>query len=393
MVVQEAVVAATKYKVYALHALAQLFLCVIVVSSNAFAAVLPQDRSDAMYHSYSGDGVTIDGPSVLLRKKVGNKVSLSANYYVDTISGASIDVRAQASEYREERTETTVGADFLHNKTLMNVSYTNSSENDFEANSFHLSFSQDFFGDLTTLALSYSRGEDEIRRRGDESFLEEATRQKFGFGLTQVLTKNLIIGFNAENISDEGYLNNPYRAIRYLDPDSARGFSFTTEVYPNTRVSNAFSLNGNYYLPYRASIYGDMRYYSDTWGVSATNLKLGYIHTFGKAWIVDAHVRFYQQDQADFYQDIFNRADEFTFMARDKELSTYSGVAAGVGVTYEWAFSSDNYLEKSTFNLEYDYMQFDYDNFRDATAGGEVGEEALFGFSANVVRAYVSIWY
>lgn len=386
MVAQGAVVAVTKYRLL-------LLIVVACVSMATKGAVLPQDRSDAMYHSYSGDGVTIDGPSVLLRKKVGNNVSVSANYYVDTISGASIDVRAQASEYQEERKETTVGGDFLHNKTLINVSYTNSSENDFEANSYHLGISQDFFGDLTTLSLSYSRGDDEIRRRGDESFLEEANRQKFGLGLTQVVTKSLIIGVNAENVSDEGYLNNPYRAIRYLDEDSARGFSFTTEVYPNTRVSNAFSVNANYYLPYRASIYGNARYYTDTWGIRATNAKIGYIHTIGDEWILDAHVRFYQQDQADFYRDLFTRADEFNIMARDKELSTYSGVSAGVGVTYEWAFSATSYLKKSTLNVEYDYMNFDYDNFRDATDDAPVGEEALFGFSANVIRAYVSVWY
>ena len=80
-------------------------------------------------------------------------------------------------------------------------------------------------------------------------------------------------------------------------------------------------------------------------------------------------------------------------MARDKELSTYSGVSGGIGVTYQWQFSSDAFLEKSTFNFEFDYMQFNYDDFRDATAGGPVGEEALFSFSANVIRAYVSIWY
>ncbi len=384
MVAQEVVVVVTKYA---------LLATLLFVSVTTTGAVLPEDRSDAMYHSYSGDGVTIDGPSILLRKKVGNTVSFSANYYVDTISGASIDVRAQASEYQEERTEATLGADFLHNKTLVNVSFTNSSENDFEANSYHLGISQDFFGDLTTLSMSYSRGEDEVRRRGDLNFLEEAQRQKFGVGLTQVISKNWIMGFNVENVSDQGYLNNPYRAIRYLDDDSARGFAFTTEIYPNTRVSNAFSINTNYYLPYRASIYGDVRYYSDTWGIEASNIKLGYIHTFGDAWIIDAHVRFYQQEQANFYQDLFTRADEFTYMARDKELSTYSGMSGGIGITYQWAFSQSFFLEKSTFNIEYDYMQFDYDNFRDVTTGEAVGEEALFGFSASVIRAYVSIWY
>ena len=52
-------------------------LLVIGLLATAKAAVLPQDRSDVLYHSYQGDGVSIDGPSILLRKKIGNKVSIS----------------------------------------------------------------------------------------------------------------------------------------------------------------------------------------------------------------------------------------------------------------------------------------------------------------------------
>lgn len=225
------------------------------ISLNLSAAVLPQERADAMYHSYQGGGMSIDGPSILLRKQIGNKVSLSANHYVDSISGASIDVLATASPYTEERTEQSVGVDFLHNKTLMNLNYTTSSENDFEARSVHFGISQDFFGDLTTLTLGYSKGWDEIGKRGDANFLEEADRQQFQFGVTQVLTKSLIMGITLENISDEGYLNNPYRSVRFLDPTADRGFRFETENYPNTRTSNAVALNVNYYLPYRASVY------------------------------------------------------------------------------------------------------------------------------------------
>ena len=110
-----------------------------LLSIQANAAVLPDDRSDVMYHAYSGDGVSIDGPSILLRKKIGNNVSLSANYYLDTVSGASIDVRATASPYQEQRKETSVSGDFLHEKTILSVGYTNSSENDFEANSVYVS--------------------------------------------------------------------------------------------------------------------------------------------------------------------------------------------------------------------------------------------------------------
>ncbi|MEP1552161.1 DUF3570 domain-containing protein, partial [Paraglaciecola sp.] len=176
----------------------------IALTWQTQAAVLPQDRSDAMYHSYQGGGMSIDGPSILLRKKIGNSVSVSANYYVDTISGASIDVLATASPYEEERTENSLGIDFLNDKTLMSVNYTTSSENDFEAESIHFGISQDFFGDLTTLTLGFSKGKDEVGKTGDETFLEEAERQNYRIGLTQIITKNMIVGLSFENIADQG---------------------------------------------------------------------------------------------------------------------------------------------------------------------------------------------
>jgi len=378
-------------------AISLVLVCLVVLSLlasslPAHSAVLPEDRSDVMYHRYEGDGVLIDGPAVLLRKQIGGKVSVSANYYVDTVSGASIDVRATASPYEEERKETTLGTDFLHEKTLLSVSYTNSSENDFEANSVYVGVKQDFFGDLSSLSLSYSKGWDVVGRRGDESFSEQADRQKYGIGLSQVLTKSLIVGVNAEHISDEGYLNNPYRAIRFIDPDAARGFSFVTETYPNTRSSNAYSVNANYYLPYRAALYADVRTYSDSWGIEASNYKLGYLHPH-KGFLLDIFVRYYEQESADFYQDIFERENQFNFMARDKEMSSYSGLTVGIGLSYEWQFSQSATIKKSSIHFEYDHMNFDYDDFRDVTVEAPVGEEPLFGFSATVIKLYGSIWY
>jgi len=33
--------------------------------------VLPEDRADTLYHRYEGGGVTVDGPSLLVRRKIG----------------------------------------------------------------------------------------------------------------------------------------------------------------------------------------------------------------------------------------------------------------------------------------------------------------------------------
>ena len=94
------------------------------VIGSATAGVLPEDRTDILYHLYDGGGVEIDGPSVLVRKQVGKSVSLVGNYYVDMISSASIDVITTASPYTEERTQWSLGMDYLRGNTTMSVGYT-----------------------------------------------------------------------------------------------------------------------------------------------------------------------------------------------------------------------------------------------------------------------------
>ena len=84
-------------------------------------------------------------------------VSVWSNYYVDMITSASVDVVATASKYEEQRNEASIGVDYLHGKTFMGLSYTNSEEDDYSANSVRFGISQDFFGDLTTLGISYAR--------------------------------------------------------------------------------------------------------------------------------------------------------------------------------------------------------------------------------------------
>ncbi len=221
-----------------LFALASLALA---ASGVAHAAVLPDDRADVLYHRYDGGGVTIDGPSLLLRKKFAEKYSVSANYYMDMVSSASIDVMTTASPYKEERTQGSLAFDMLQGKTQYSVSYTLSDESDYTANTASFDLSQDMFGDLTTVSFGFSQGWDEVRKRGDNAFQESVDRRNYRFGLQQIVTPRLMVGLNYEVITDEGYLNNPYRSVRYLDDTSARGYSYQPELYPQTRTSNAIA--------------------------------------------------------------------------------------------------------------------------------------------------------
>ena len=72
-------------------------LLLLMLARSGVAGVLPEDRADVLLHSYDGGGVTIQGPSLLVRKQFAQKFSVSANYYVDKVSSASIDVTMSAA--------------------------------------------------------------------------------------------------------------------------------------------------------------------------------------------------------------------------------------------------------------------------------------------------------
>jgi hypothetical protein len=360
---------------------------------SCHATVLAPDRADALYHSFDGGGVEITGPSLLFRKNIKDKVGVRANYYVDMISSASVDVLATASPYSEERTQIGVGADYLHNKTLMSLDYINSEEDDYSAQTAMFSVSQDFFGDLSTFSMSYAVGDDEVRNNTDPSFAEPVDRRNFSIGLSQILTKSWIMELSVEAIVEEGYLNNPYRSVRYYDDSSAQGYSYQGEVYPSTRNSDAVSLRSIYYLPYRAAVRAEYRYFSDSWGVNAHNIELRYIHPLTHGITLEGKYRYYTQGAADFYADIFPYADAQNFMGRDKELSTFDSNTLGAGITWEFPLGGANFLDTGTLNLYWDFMQFDYKDFRNVLEGGPAGQEPLYQFNANVVRLFVSLWF
>lgn len=379
----------------ALRATILLVLLLVLLSMQTQAATLPPDNADLLYHHYEGGGMEINGPSVLVRKSVGPQVSLSAHYYVDSVSSASVDVLATASAYSEKRTEFNLGVDFLNEDTLTSLSFTNSSESDYEADTVSFSVAQDFFGSLTTLTMGYALGQDQVKQTGNPGFSEDVDRQNFRVGLTQVLTKNSLLGLDVEAITDEGFLQNPYRQNRFIDPDNPANFLYQPELYPETRTSVSLALRALYYLPYRASIKGEYRYFNDTWGISAHTFELGYVHPLGARWTLETSARYYTQEQADFYSDLFPFRDSQTHLARDKELSTFNGFTLGGGATYELTKNIIPGIERMRLNLLVDYLTFEYDNFRDVTRAGNSlpGQEPLYDFDAVVTRASLIIEY
>jgi Protein of unknown function (DUF3570) len=379
-----------------------LTLCVI--AAPALGGVLPEDRADVLWHVYNGGDITIEGPSVLVRKKVGDNLSLSANYYEDMISSASIDVKLSASPYHETRKQESLGADYLHGKSTYSAGFITSKEPDYKANTSYFAVSQDMFGDLTTITLGYRRAWDRVFRdiktpggvlENDPTFHQRADHRGYSLSLTQILTRNAILGFNYELLTDQGYLANPYRKIRYLSPGQGAGFTLADQVYPNTRTSNAAAAQLKYYLPYRAALTGQYRFFRDTWGILAHTVELDYTHPVWKHWIFDGSLRYYRQGAADFYSDLFPRADYQNFMGRDRELAAFHSYTLGAGASYQFMVPGVHWITKSSASVRVDHLMVDYSDFRNALLAGTygAGNEPLYKLNANIFQVFVSIWF
>ena len=82
------------------------------------------------------------------------------------------------------------------------------------AKTLSLGISQDMFGDLSTVSMSFAFGDNEIGQNvdveeGEDEFEETAEVRSYRLGVSQIFTKSLIMAFTFETITDEGYLNNP----------------------------------------------------------------------------------------------------------------------------------------------------------------------------------------
>lgn len=213
--------------------------------------------------------------------------------------------------------------------------------------------------------------------------------------VSQVITKNLIVNLNYEGVTDEGFLNNPYRQVRFIDSNAARGYSYEAELYPRTRTSTAQAIRAMYFLPYRAALKLEYRNDSDTWGIDANNAEIAYTHPFGDTGLqAELKYRLYDQTSADFYSDLFPRSSAQNFLARDKELASFQTQTIGGGVSYEFETGWLPGIKRGQVSLFIDYIDFQYDDFRDVTATGFApGEEPAYGFDSVVTRFFFSVYY
>lgn len=333
----------------------------------AHAVDLPPDHAEAMFHLYDGGGVQAAGPALLVRKSLFEKVSLSAGYYVDAVSNASIDVVTTASKYSETRQQLDLGLDYAVRDTLIHLAGSQSTEPDYEAQTVGLDVSQEVFNGMTNVSLGFTEGHDHVGQKGLPDYFDHANHWQYRLGATQVLTPRWLASANVEALADEGFLGSPYRVARVFG-------AAVPERVPRTRSGRALKLRAigdvsdwftGWGAGQRHAVHVDYRYYWDNWGIKAHTVEGGYSRYFGEAWLADTWLRFNRQSAALFYSD--NAQAESLYITRNRQLGTFNSWSLGGRTTYTYAKVPGRYEVKLAGSLE--LVRFDYQDFTDIRTG------------------------
>jgi hypothetical protein len=150
-----------------------------------------------------------------------------------------------------------------------------------------------------------------------------------------------------------------------------------------------------YFLPYRAAIEGEYRFFADSWDIDSNTVALSYIHPWNE-WTFTGKFRYHDQTGAHFYRDLFGSSEETNFRGRDKELSEMTSYTLMMQAAYEFLRDDGNdwgFIKRGKVTASLNMLHVDYHDFSDLTAGQPVGEEPLYDLDANVFQLYFSFFY
>ena len=116
------------------------------------------------------------------------------------------------------------------------------------------------------------------------------------------------------------------------------------------------------------------------------------MHPLGEGITVEGKYRFYSQTAADFYSDLFPRQTAQNFLARDKELASFTTHTIGAGVSYEFDMNF-SFFKRGEATAMADMILFDYSDFRDVRVTAAPGEEPLYNFDSLVTRIFFTLYY
>ncbi len=323
---------------------------------------------------YMTIGVTVDAltgatPSGAIRQGVPQTFTRPSGAAAYSIQAGSLPLD---DTFRDTRLAVTANwQQPLERLYTVNVGASASKEYDYLHLGVYGQISRDFNNRNTTLSVGLALAFDELEPVGGTpapftSMLDvgnvsnrvSSTESKdvidAVIGVTQVVSRNLLVQANYSYSNASGYLTDPYKILSLVDPVSGdtvlRGpgpgpgggpsHEFLFESRPDERTKHSFYVQGKYYMD-GPVIDVSYRYMTDDWDIDSHTAEVRFRWPLGDSSYIQPHLRYYTQTEAEFWQlSLVNGTPLPVYASADYRLGNFDAIT--VGLKYGWETANGN---------------------------------------------------
>jgi len=353
--------------------------------------MFPDDR-------YLSLGLTVDGltgatPNGAITQGVPQTFTRPSGNAAYTVAAGKLPLD---DTFHDTRVAVTAGwQQPLGETSLINVGMSASKEYDYMHLGVNGQFAKDFNKRNTTVSAGFAYAKDSIEpvggaptgmtqmldvgdlsnRMGDQ----DKDVLDLLVGVTQVMSRNLIMQFNYSYSQADGYLTDPYKVLSLVDgttgdtlpniagPNGGPSGVFLFESRPDERTKQSFYVAAKYYMNGKV-LDASYRYMTDDWEIESSTFDVRYRWPFGERSYLEPHVRFYSQTNAEFYRVSLSDAEPLpAFASADFRLGDFDSYT--VGLKYGWKTRNDHDM-----NIRVEW----YNQSGTVPAGQIIGNEANF---------------
>jgi hypothetical protein len=173
------------------------------------------------------------------------------------------------------------------------------------------------------------------------------------FGVSQVVTRNLLVQLNYSFSDNSGYLTDPYKIISLVDAttgdtvtrtpapgETGPSHEFLFESRPDSRSKHSLYGEAKYYINGKV-LNGSYRYMTDDWDIDSHTVDVRLRWPIEGSAYLEPHVRFYSQTPAEFYStSLVDGAALPAYASNDYRLGDFDAITAGL--KFGWKTSGGN---------------------------------------------------
>ena len=345
------------------------------------------------------DRVAVAKPVLAVSKEIDDDEFINVRAVLDVMTGASPNGAAPTDTvqtFTSPSGETTYTADpnstplddtFKDNRVALNVEWDTplgsnrrgvfganySNEHDYLSTGLSATFSQDINQRNTTLTLGFSMNNDIVSPEGgapvqlttmpvfpalkaiDDSNKDKKIKEAL-FGVTQIINRSTLMQLNYSRGESDGYLTDPYKILSVLANDGTGNLRandpYVYESRPDSRTFQSIYWKGVHQFANENVLNISYRYFWDDWGIQSHTIDMRYRFDFDGGYYLQPHLRYYQQNEADFYRQTLIDGEENTldFASADYRLGEFN--TQTIGLKYGKLFKNGAEL-----NFRFELMQ------------------------------------